>query len=214
MGYIAQRIFFCVWWGYILPILIYRLFAVVITVNRLFRLMLDTDSLDLQPMHPDNAGGLGRLGKMALRFNVAMLLTMVISTTLYYTHGYNRPLACGIVLQFFLLPTVFFLPLLQVHKAMRIKRESLLLEISKRYKLVSEVLVQTIARDEAVCADKYDKVKEPYEEESRLKALYRSLEAIPTWPFDTRTILQFASTTLVPALLWLVEVLRSFLENK
>ncbi len=60
-GYVAQRIFFYIWWAYLLPIFIYRLFVVVITLNRLFQLVIDTDSLDLQPMHPDNAGGLGKL---------------------------------------------------------------------------------------------------------------------------------------------------------
>ncbi len=212
-GYVAQRIFFYVWWAYILPIFIYRLFVVVITLNRLFHLVIDTDSLDLQPMHPDNAGGLGRLGRMALNFNIAILLTMAISATLYYTHGYNTPLVCGIVVQFLLLPVVFFLPLLQVHRAMRIKKESLLLEISKHYKCVSDVLVQKIAKDDKKFLDKYDKVKEEYEEESKLRALYKSLEAIPTWPFDTRTIMQFTSTILLPALIWLVRGLKTLLQN-
>ena len=184
---------------------LYRLFVVVMTLNRLFHIVTDTDSLDLQPMHPDNAGGLGRLGRMALNFNIAMLLTMAISVALYYTHGYNTPLACGMVLQFLLLPVVFFLPLLQVHTAMRAKKESLLLEISNHYKHVSDVLVQKIARNRPVDADDYDKVKEEYEEESKLRELYRSLEAIPTWPFDTRTIMQFTSTILLPVLIWLVE---------
>lgn len=212
-GYIAQRIFFYVWWGYILPIFIYRLFIIVITLNRLFHRVIDTDSLDLQPMHPDNAGGLGGLGRMALNFNIAILLTMAISATLYYTHGYNTPLACGIVVQFLLLPIVFFFPLLQVHKAMRLKKESLLLDISKHYKCVSDVLVRKIARDGRKFADTYEKVKEEYEEESKLRALYSSLEDIPTWPFDTRTIIQFTSTFLLPALVWLVRGLKSLLQN-
>jgi hypothetical protein len=212
-GYAAQRIFFYLWWAYVLPILVYRLFVVVITLNRLFCLVTDTDSLDLQPMHPDNAGGLGRLGRMALNFNVAMLLTMAISAALYCTHGYNTPLACGIVVQFLLLPVVFFLPLLQVHTAMRIKKESLLLEISKHYKCVSDVLVQKIAKNDREGVEKYGKVKEEYEEESKLRELYRSLEAIPTWPFDTRTIIQFTSTILLPALIWLVRGLKTLLQD-
>jgi len=182
-------------------------------VHKLFHLVIDTDSLDLQPMHPDKAGGLGRLGKMALNFNIAIFLTMAISAALYYTHGYNTPLARGIVVQFLLLPIVFFLPLLQVHRAMRIKKESLLLEISKHYKCVRDVLVQKITKDNKEFVDKYDKVKEEYEEESKLRELYRSLEAIPTWPFDTRTIMQFTSTILLPALFWLVRGLKTLLQN-
>jgi len=212
-GYVAQRIFFYMWWAYILPILVYRLFVVVITLTRLFCVVTDTDSLDLQPMHPDNAGGLGALGRMALNFNIAMLLTMAISAALFHTHGYNTPLACGIGVQFLLLPVVFFLPLLQVHTAMRVRKESLLLEISKHYKCLSDVLVQKIAKDDKEGVDKYDKVKEEYEEESKLRELYRSLEAIPTWPFDTRTIMQFTSTILLPALIWLVRALRTFLQD-
>lgn len=212
-GYIAQRIFYYVWWAYILPIFIYRLFVIVMTLNRLFRLVIDTDSLNLQPMHPDNAGGLGGLGKMALNFNIAILLTMAISATLYYTHGYNIPLSYGIIVQFLLLPVVFFLPLLQAHKAMRLKKESLLLEISRHYKHMSDILMQKIAKDGKDLVDKYDKVKEEYEEESQLRALYKSLETIPTWPFDTRTIMQFTSTFLLPVLIWLINVLKIFLQN-
>ena len=212
-GYIAQRIFFYIWWAYILPNFIYYFIVIVITLNRLFRLVIETDSLDLQPMHPDNAGGLGRLGRMALNFNIAILLTMLISATLYYTHGYNIPLVCGVVVQFLLLPVVFFLPLLEVHRAMKIKKESLLMEISKHYKCVSNVLVQKISKDKKVFVDNYDKVKEEYEEESKLRSLYRSLEDIPTWPFDIRTIIQFTSTILLPALIWLVKGLKSLLQN-
>ncbi len=212
-GYIAQRTFFYVWWAYLVPILLYRLFVIVVTLRRLFQLVIDTDSLDLQPMHPDNAAGLGRLGSMALNFNIAILLTMAISATLYYTHGYNTPLACGMVVQFLLLPVVFFIPLLQVHRAMRIKRESLLLEISKHYKCVSDVLVKKIAEDGRELVGEYDKVKKEYEEESNVRALYESLEAIPTWPFDMRTIVQFTSTMLLPVLMWVVRALRGFLQN-
>jgi hypothetical protein len=208
-GYVAQRIFFYVWWAYILPIFIYRLFVIVITLNRLFHLVIDTDSLDLQPMHPDNAGGLGCLGKMAWNFNIAILVTVVIPVALYYTHGKNLPLVGGIIVQLIVLPVVFFLPLLQVHRAMKIKKESLLLDISNHYKCVSDVLVQKIAKD--------DKVKEEYEEEAKLRTLYRSLEAIPTWPFDMRTFMRFTSTFLLPvflpALVWLVKKLIGFLPN-
>ena len=209
-GYITQRVFFYIWWAYILPILIYRLFVIVVTLKRLFNVVIATDSLNLQPMHPDNAGGLGRLGSMALNFNIAILLTMVITASLYYTHGYNEPLACGIFVQFLLLPVIFFLPLLQVHRAMKVKRESLLIEISKYYKCVSDVLVQKIGKAGIESADKYDTIKKEYEEEANLKSLYRSLEAIPTWPFDMRTIIRFF-TGLLAALLWLIKVLKEIL---
>lgn len=92
---------------------------------------------------------------------------------------------------------------------MRLKKESLLLGISKHYKSVSNVLVQKITKDYKEFVDKYDKVKEEYEEESKLRALYRSLEDIPTWPYDTRTIVQFTSTILLPALLWLIKLLQN-----
>jgi hypothetical protein len=86
-GYIAQRIFFYVWWAYILPIFIYRLFAIVISLNRLFRSVIDTDSLDLQPMHPDNAGGLGELG-LILKTDTNLLL----SDSAQYPHRRLGPL--------------------------------------------------------------------------------------------------------------------------
>jgi hypothetical protein len=156
-------------------------------------------------MHPDNAGGMGVLGRMALNFNVAILLTMPLTAMLYYTHGYNIPLICGIFVQFLLLPVVFFLPLLGAHKAMRLKKESLLLEISKHYQCVSNVLMQKIVKNDKQFAGQYDKVKEEYEEESKLRAIYKSLETIPTWPFDTRTIMQFTSTFILPALIWLIK---------
>jgi len=212
-GYISQRIFFYIWWAYILPVLIYRLFVIIIILNRVFRLVIDTDSLNLQPMHPDNAGGLGKLGRMALNFNIAILLTMAISAALYYTHGYNLPLVYGMIVQFLLLPIVFFLPLLRAHKAMKLKKESLLLEISKHYKRVSDTLIQKIVKDDISSVNKYDTIKEEYKEEYQLRELYKSLENIPTWPFDLRTIAQFTSTFLLPAVIWLIDGLKVFLRN-
>lgn len=208
-GYVAQRFFFYIWWALVFPILIYQLFVIIIVLNKLFSLVIETDSLDLQPMHPDNAGGLGRLGGMAWNFNIAILLTMAITASLYYTHGYNTPLISGIILQFLLLPVVFFLPLWRVHKAMKIKRKLLLLDISKHYKRVSDILVQKIAKSGKQSAENYDTVKEEYEEESKLRLLYRSLETIPTWPFDTRTIIKFTMTFFLPAVPWLIKLKES-----
>ncbi len=95
---------------------------------------------------------------------------------------------------------------------MRLKKKSLLLEISKHYSRVSNALIQKIA-DNINSANTCNKVKEEYEEESRLKDLYKSLENIPTWPFDLRTIIQFISTFLLPALIWLIEGAKIFLQN-
>jgi hypothetical protein len=203
-GYVAQRIFFYLWWAYLLPVFVYHLIVIVIILNRLFRLIIDANLLRLQPMHPDCAGGLGRLGRMSLNFNVAILLSMAVSAALYYTHGYNLPLLYGIVVQFLLLPVVFFLPLLRVHKAMELKKESLLLDISNCYRHLSDSLIRKIAKGDSPA-------KAEYEEELRLRGLYKAFENIPAWPFDVKTIMKFISTFLLPALLWLIEWLKIFL---
>lgn len=210
-GYVAQRIFFYIWWGYILPVFIYHLFVVVITLSKLFHLVIKTNSLILQPMCPDRAGGLGQLGRMALNFNITILLTMPIPIALYYTHGYNTPLTCGVIVQFLLLPIVFFLPLLQVHRAMRIKKESLLSNIYRNYRYICDVLMQKVVKYDKKSAYNYSIVKEAYEEESKLRAFYKSLGNIPTWPFDMRTIMQFTSTILLPALIWIAKGIKTLL---
>jgi len=204
-GYVGQRVFYYIWWGYILPVCAYRLLVICIVLRRVFRFVASTDSLDLQPMHPDKAAGLGQLGAMAWNFNVAAFLTMGISVALYYSHGFTTPLLCGVSLQVALLPGVFFLPLLPVHRAMKSERESILLSISTQYKRVSDALVDKIAAGPDAATGRLVAVRNEYDEEARLRALYRSLESIPSWPFDVRTVLQFAST-LLPAVLWLVKI--------
>ena len=95
-----------------------------------------------------------------------------------------------------------------VHTAMTAKKEALLLEVSKHYQRVSVVLMQKLAGTDERSLDEYSEVKEEFEKEFGLGGLYRSLERMPTWPFDMRTIAQFSLSIVLPVVLSLPELVR------
>jgi len=201
-GYVAQRIFFFVWWGYLLPVLCYRLVTIVVILHGLFTRVIRTDSLNPQPMHPDGAGGLGKLGEMALYGNFAMLSTMAFTVMLYFTHGFNVPLVAGGVAQFLMLPVVFFGPLIRPHHAMKKNKYGLLASLSAQYGALNSRLYTLLKADARAFAGTLD---ESHKAQEEVRALYQDLKQLPTWPFDVPTVSQFMASIGFPVLLILVQ---------
>ncbi len=204
-GYTAQVIFFVVWWGWLLPWMGVRLVIVIRALREFFLRIRELDALDLQPMHPDGAGGLGRLGRASLWFNFGTLSLTAIPAALYLTHGLTATLLFGASLLIVALPVVFFLPLATAHGVMRDKRDELLEFVHERHRTATANTLRLL-REPTLDEEGRSQLNAELEHIGQLDGLYSNLQAMPVWPFDWRTIIQFSASVVVPAVLWLVEL--------
>jgi hypothetical protein len=179
---------------------------VVSCIARAIRRLTPTFELDVQPGHPDRAGGLRRLGdlcfNMALPLLVGIVLLSFWAAVRLATESVSPVSLFSIVGLILLVPTsvvVFIVPLLDIHEEMLEKRTEYQDTLARHIATVEERLQEHIESDAA---------QQPGGDDDEIENLTRQLEALeklhpsarkyPTWPFDTAVFLRFISPQVAP----------------
>ena len=179
---------------YILVLIIIRQAVILLGLNRFFAQF----SVEIQPLHPDQAGGLRVLGDYV--FTNGLLIAVV---GLYFGMELLRARTYGTVLSLEFLgqialylvaaPAISILPLLTVHTRMREAKQKLLAEIAEQFDLEYRSLLDGLRRDEL----KLDEV----ERLEAIQKIYSIAQSSPEWPFNLGLVSQFAAAILLPVLL-------------
>lgn len=170
-----------------------REIATILTLHLFFR----RGRLTVNPVHPDGCGGLGALNRFAVRFTYLLAACGVGLILLAYIYaaaksGYFIDIVlASAALYLVLAPVLFFATLGAAHGRMKESKQQLLEEIARRiqggYDLVGAAL-------RTGKEPPYDRVREIEE----LRALYDLAQRCPVWPFDARSLQQFAGGVLLP----------------
>jgi len=164
--------------------------------------------LQIQPNHPDGAGGLKPLGSLILALASLMIvaslaLSGVILLADYFSYIntiFYSKLFLGITIALSLI--VFIWPLMSAHERMLIEKmnlNQLSVEIGKRIFELEKLVQKDLQKMD------YKKRDDIFLEIDSLKNLYKRVGSTPTWPFDREIILKFA-TPQVFSLLSLIGV--------
>ena len=192
--------------GALFGILVWRVGVIAYYIGALG----DQFHLKIQVNHLDKSGGLKPLGNLA--FNIAIII--VIPAIFFAIWGfitaifsnpslqgyivlwgglYRQLLAALVAMSFF----AFVQPLYKIHKRMENYAQTVQDELdalSNRIEILSHEL-RTQA-DELTPEQGQEKLSSI----EFMKKVYEENSNIPTWPFDTRTFLQFISAQVVPVL--------------
>ena len=179
---------------YALVFMLVRQVAVLFGLNRFFMEF----SVEIQPLHPDRAGGLRMLGDYVFTnglvvaivgVSLGMELLRVRSGVTVVTPEFMAELA----IYFLAAPTVFFLfPLYSAHVRMVEAKQRLLAEIAEQFDLEYRVLLEGLRQDVL----KLDDVQ-------RLEAIqkiYEITRASPDWPFNLALVSKFGAAIVLPVL--------------
>jgi hypothetical protein len=166
---------------------------------RLIDQIFQRNAIQVYPLHPDNSGGLGAMGRYSLKLSLIALalgLFIVAAAIASITRGIIQTdyiLFALSLIYLAIVPTLFFLPLRTVHAAMVAFRDNLFRETSNRYLSHHLNLHQNseIGVDELENNIKYL---------DQLKALREHDKMYPVWPFDLRIRLTVFFTTILPIL--------------
>ena len=143
--------------------------------------------------HPDKKGGLGVLSEYKLKIALILAIVAVILVIVSFPSHLKAPAPSRNIPTLFTIylilgPTVFFLPLLGAHYAMKDAKNKLLNDVSKGLNQYLKV--------DFLTTDKNWEYK--FEHVIRIRAL---IEEYPVWPFDLAVIGRFVFVTLFPAAL-------------
>ncbi len=179
---------------YALVFMVVRQAAVLFGLNRFFLEF----SVEIQPLHPDRAGGRRMLGDyvftnglvvgiVGLILGMALLRVRAVLAVL--TPEFYVELATYLLAA----PTVFFLfPLYSAHTRMVDAKQKLLAEIAEQFDLEYRVLLDGLRQDVL-----------KLEEVERLEAIqkiYEITQSSPDWPFNLALISKFGAAVLLPVL--------------
>jgi len=161
-------------------------------------------NLNVQPLHPDNCGGLSPLGEFALRISWAgIIVGFPVLLLMYGNYRNNIPHyqltnVMNMVNYILAMTIVFFLPLLGARKSMRQAK-------IKELNIISEIFQKerkyTLAN---LNQDKLEKEFEISKIENLIK-LHDIAKSMPVWPFNSSNIVRFLSSVLWPILLILIQ---------
>ncbi|MCC7358733.1 MAG: hypothetical protein IT317_04620 [Anaerolineales bacterium] len=179
---------------YVLLMCLVRQLILILNLNRLFQQAV----VQLNPLHPDRAGGLWIMGRFALHSaGLVMLVGLVLSLQSIGARQGGASLGpeFGVEVAVWMVGGVaaFFLPLVEAHRQMAAARTALLSDIVVELNRHGHELMTRLARRETAEAS--------MEHLEALEDFYALAEAAPVWPFDAETLRRFAGVILLPIVL-------------
>jgi hypothetical protein len=179
---------------YALTFIVVREVVVLIGLNRFFAEF----TVEIQPMHPDRAGGLRVLGNYVLTTGlliavVGLYFGMQLLRAQTDAGVLSREFYIELAAYLLVAPIVFFLPLLSVHTRMGEAKQKLMYEIAQQFDVEYRVLLEGLRRDTL----KLDDV----ERLEAIQKIYRIAENAPDWPFNFGIISRFSFAVLLPVLM-------------
>ncbi|MGB5455863.1 MAG: hypothetical protein WBO16_02545 [Gammaproteobacteria bacterium] len=163
----------------------------------------------VSPLHPDNCCGLGRIGDVAMLFNVIIFIIGIYVSLTVLDKMFvqdSSPFAditiplylTGFVL---LAPLLFFLPLGSARRTMKRAKNDFLWPLSEKCEKLAKLSSVDNDKDSSAAVGAFfemDKLRTQIERE------------IPVWPFNFRSFINFSGAIVVPLVPVLVTLLTEF----
>jgi hypothetical protein len=180
----------------------YFFFALLIRMSLIYFIIKKFlyGNLNVQPLHPDNCGGLSPISKFALKISwagifggIAVLLLMYGNYRNNIPH-YQLTNVMNLVSYIIAMTIAFFLPLFGARESM----------LRKRYDEMNSINIVIQNERENIFLDinKFGITKEiDISNLENLIKLQDVAKSMPVWPFNSKSILKFLSSVLWPVLL-------------
>lgn len=189
---------------YMGSVLVLNLISNIWILHHILQRELERQDFKVNPLHPDQCGGLRCLSDYALKTAyLAAILGIMVGFIEYQfiSQGNKIDWYVHLIIPLDILLSIicFFGPLLAAHTGMRRAKDELLLEISKQFQADYSHLHSSLKNDAKTLRKGADKIKE-------LQSFYSVTNDFPVWPFDVRTFRRFLITISSPVLPILVGI--------
>ena len=158
--------------------------------------------IKLRPHATDNAGGLGKIGKIALHIDLLLLPPMILLSIYIFLHGANTLIVMALLIFNPLCLFLFFYPMKNAHYIMKKAKQIELKILSDEYNLTYDKFRSLISQKGFNMDEEANQL---YESLTRLQDLTLTCKNIPEWPFNTKTLITFSGTILLPFIFLILE---------
>ena len=166
----------------------------------------------VNPLHPDRCCGLGRIGELAMLFNVIMFIIgvyvslTVLDKMLIQESAPFDDITIPLYLSGYVLlaPVLFFLPLGSARRTMKKAKIEFLRPISERCEQLAKTGSVDTSKESSEAVGAFfemDKLRIHLEKE------------IPVWPFNFRSFLKFSGAIVFPVIPVIITLLTEFLRQ-
>jgi len=183
-SFITRTVYELVIFGYILPVLLYKYFALLVSIRFLFVKLSSENAITLRPMSPDDAGGLGSFGSYSLKL-VLVFLPFLLPILAYIVSGFNTlPFLLGVSLYTPAVLFIFFFPLSGAHGLMKEEKDTELKVILEMFNTAYDNMRNSYSSGG-------QKLAEYLSEVQSLGDIYHKTSKMPVWPFTLKTLRGF-----------------------
>ncbi len=160
-----------------------------------FNLLFQRLKITVHPLHPDQAGGLGALGRLGIQYGLiavalGALLALVTVDRIVHGAGWQHiDLLVGYALYIVLAPVTLISPLWSAHQAMSDSRDKVLGEISTEFERILTAKERLDHEALSVSTEALDALRARY-------ILVR--DSYPTWPISVTAFRNFSVTASLP----------------
>ena len=176
--------------AYISRIFISYVIRISVAFRRLGGRLTDYDLLDIEPLHPDGAGGLGIVGDLTWRMALILAPPIIFTVPYYAYKGGDLPFWMVTIIGGILVPVVFFLPLWGVHDAMAKAKGQRIDILSKRFNIYSPIMQNWYSGAEGTTKAQGIEARGEIE---HIYAQYERVSKMPIWPFNINMLLKVSS---------------------
>ena len=169
-------------------------------------LLFKKNNIIVQPLHPDNCGGLAPVGALSRTLNIGILFIGVITALNIYNNYvlYGRPLfdylqITIIIVYFASAYIVFFFPMLAAHKPMKKAKRDEMNSINQYINEKIELLKLDLKNDNDINMQEMENLE-------NARKIYDVTSKMPVYPYNLKTILSFI-TSITPLLIFILEQL-------
>jgi hypothetical protein len=191
--------------GFLVGLMVWRVAVIAVFVSKLGA---DFD-LKMQPNHPDQSGGLKPLGDLC--FTIAFLLlapAIYLSVwgfvaAFFHVQEDSILLIWSVVFRQWLVALsvgalfVFFQPLYSIHRQMVKSSRAVLAELDGLSQQIEELSLELRTQAAELTPSQGN---EKLEAIDLLNKIYQHNSQVPTWPFNSKTLIRFSAGQAVPVL--------------
>lgn len=185
------------------------LILALVTNVRALNQILKRKKFNINPFHPDKAGGLNFLGNYSLK--VAYLAAIFAIIIVIFIYRYNEAeyysqwvIFLGIPLYTVVSMGCFLLPLYSSHNGMKKAKGKLLNNISRQLQEAYLEAQNKLNENSETLSDDVDKIQQ-------IRTLYDLTDRFPVWPFDVETKRKYLLAVLTPMVTVLCQIFVGYL---
>ena len=189
---------------YYIWLILYKCVVTVVLMRKIFSMKFRLD-----PIHPDNCGGLRPIGELALSLNYFAGLILLYMLVLVFLDPYSKANSMfyfGFFIVVIINFIILFLGLSKAHDKMKMEKEIFLNYLHKSFQK-NYVTFHDKLQENVFDIELSSKI-------ASIEKMFQMSKNMPVWPFNLNIMSRLISTTVIPIFILLYQEFLSSVVNK